>query len=108
MKTRSILALLTLTLGLSPVLALAQQSGRPGAISLGQAVDQARQESRGQVLSAESRHYDRRTEYRIKVLTPQGHVRVMNISAGGNSSYREFAPPPRNPTGRRAGGMERH
>ncbi len=103
MKTRHILPLLVpLVLGLSP--AMAQTRARPSELSLGEAVNQVQRETRGQVLSAESRRWDRRTEYRIKVLTPQGHVKVMTIPANA----RPTTPPNRNPYGRHAGTKERH
>ena len=103
MKTRRILPLLALlALGLSP--AMAQSRARPAELSLGEAVTQVQQETRGQVLSAEARRWDRRTEYRIKVLTPQGHVKVMTIPANAGSA----TPFNRNPYGRRAGTKERH
>ncbi len=103
MKTRHILPLvLLLVLALSP--AMAQTRAKPTELSLGEAVSQVQRETRGQVLSAESRRWDRRTEYRIKVLTPQGHVKVMTILANA----RPITPPNRNPYGRHAGTKERH
>ena len=110
MKANRILLLLAplalaLALGASPA---ASAQARSADLSLSDAVNRAQQETNGQVLSAESRHFDRRTEYRIKVLTPQGHVRVLNISASGADSARPTFPSPRNPPGRRAGGKERH
>ena len=100
-----LLAPLALALGASPAAAQA----RPGDLSLGEAVTRAQQETSGQVLSAESVRRDRRTEYRIKVLTPQGHVRVMTIPAGaGGDSIRPPSPSPRIPPARRAGGKEKH
>jgi hypothetical protein len=101
-----LLAPLALALGASP--AASAQATRSADLSLGDAVSRAQQETNGQVLSAESRHFDRRTEYRIKVLTPQGHVRVLNIPASGGDNARPALPSPRNPPGRRAGGKERH
>jgi hypothetical protein len=100
-----LLASLTLALGASPA---ASAQARSTGLSLDEAVTRAQQETNGQVLSAESRHFDRRTEYRIKVLTPQGHVRVMTIRATGDDNTRPPSPSPRNPPGRRAGGKERH
>lgn len=103
MKTRRILPLLVpLALGLGP--AMAQTRAKPADLSLGEAVSQVQRETQGQVLSAESRRYDRRTEYRIKVLTPQGHVRMMTIPANTGPT----APSNRNPSGRHAGAKEKH
>ncbi|HKR77333.1 MAG TPA: PepSY domain-containing protein, partial [Rhodanobacter sp.] len=87
MKANRILPLLAplallLALGANPAAAQA----RPKDLSLGEAVSRAQQETNGQVLSADSVRRDRRTEYRIKVLTPQGHVRVMTIPANGGDS----------------------
>jgi hypothetical protein len=110
MKTRRILLLLpvplALALGVGP--AMAQAQGKQSELSLGEAVSRAQHETRGQVLSAESRHYDRRTEYHIKVLTPAGHVRIMTIPANGGDNFRQPAQPNRNPAGRRAGVKEKH
>lgn len=104
-KTRLILLLLApLSLCIGPAMAQKQAE-----LSLGEAVNRAQHESQGQVLSVESRHYDRRTEYRIKVLTPEGHVRVMTMPASGSESFRQpIIQPNRNPSGRRAGGKEKH
>ncbi len=99
---------LALVLGAGP--ALAQSQAKPGELSLGDAVTHVQQETDCQVLSAESRRWDRRTEYRIKVLTPEGHVRVMTVPASGNSA-RPALPAIRNiphPPARDFGGKERH
>jgi len=102
-----LLALLALALGMSPAAAAAQAKSTD--LSLGEAVTRVQQETNGQVLSAETRRYDRRTEYRIKVLTPQGHVRVVTIPASNGDSARPPSPSTRNPPARRAGGSkEKH
>ena len=105
-------ASLALALSASPA-AYAQAQEKPGELSLDQAVNRAQQETNGQVLSAESRRWDRRTEYRIKVLTPEGHVRVMTIPASSGNSVRLSSPPnrippTRTPPAHRAGSKERH
>ncbi|WP_426662886.1 PepSY domain-containing protein [Rhodanobacter aciditrophus] len=110
MKAHRILPLLAplalaLALGASPA---ASAQAKSKDLSLGDAVTRVQQETDGQVLSAEARHYDRRTEYRIKVLTPQGHVRVMTIPASGGDNIRPSVPSTRNPPARRAGGKEKH
>lgn len=102
-----LLAPLALALGVSPA-ASAQVRAKSTDLSLGEAVNQVQQQTNGQVLSAESRRWDRRTEYRIKVLTPQGHVRVMTIPASGGDNARPLPPSTRNPPARRAGGKEKH
>ncbi|HUA80606.1 MAG TPA: hypothetical protein VL997_09560 [Dyella sp.] len=62
--------------------AVAAQSSPPQpGLTLDQAVTQVQQRVGGKVLSAEPRHIGRRTEYRIKVLTPDGHVRVITVSS---------------------------
>lgn len=106
--TSPCLLALALALGAGP--ALAQTQSKPDELSLGDAVTRVQQETKGQVLSAESRRWDRRTEYRVKVLTPEGHVRVMTVPATGNGS-RPAAPAIRNiphPPARDFGGKERH
>jgi hypothetical protein len=59
--------------------AVAQSVG--DKVTLDQAVQQVQQETGGRVLSAEQRAVGRRQEYRIKVLTPQGHVKVVVVSS---------------------------
>lgn len=59
--------------------AAAQSSPPQTGLSLDQAVTQVQQRVGGKVLSAEPRHIGRRVEYRIKVLTPEGHVRVIAV-----------------------------
>jgi len=91
------------------------QSGEPD-VSMDQAVLKVQRETGGKVLSAEPHHVGRRTEYRIKVLTPQGHVRVMAIPSDANRgpmttrpvSTPIFTPSIKNPPGRNPGSKERH
>ncbi|WP_233511153.1 PepSY domain-containing protein [Dyella psychrodurans] len=59
--------------------ASAQSSPPQSGLSLDQAVQQVQQREGGKVLSAEPRHIGRKVEYRIKVLTPEGHVRVLAV-----------------------------
>lgn len=58
--------------------ALAQPPSQ-GGMTLDQAVTQLQQRIGGKVLSAEPRHIGRKVEYRIKVLTPEGYVRVITV-----------------------------
>ncbi|WP_284343715.1 hypothetical protein [Dyella mobilis] len=58
---------------------VAAQSSPQNGLSLDQAVVRVQQQVGGKVLSAEPRQIGRRTEYRIKVLTPEGHVRVISV-----------------------------
>lgn len=98
---RILLALLATTLA---SLALAQSAGRD--VTLDQAVSQVQADTNGRILSAEPRHIGRRSEYRIKVLTPAGHVRVVVVpsepakSPASNMSTK-------NPSGRHAGSKEK-
>lgn len=65
--------------GFAP-LQVARRGGEAG-ISMDQAVQQVRSETGGRVLSADSVNQGGRQVYRIKVLTPSGHVRVYMIDA---------------------------
>jgi len=84
----------------------AAQTAKP-AVTLDQAVLQVQQETGGKVLSAESRGVGRRMEYRIKVLTPDGHVKVMAISSEASKNPGS-AQSTKNPPGRNAGSKEKH
>lgn len=55
-----------------------QQSGRE-QMSLEGAVQQVQQQTDGRILAADSIPNGRNKLYRIKVLTPDGHVRVMQL-----------------------------
>ncbi|RDJ00516.1 hypothetical protein DVT68_06920 [Dyella solisilvae] len=58
----------------------AAQSAEP-AMSLEQAVTQVQQETGGKVLSATTVRRGRSSfEHRVKVLTPEGHVRVVTVT----------------------------
>jgi hypothetical protein len=96
--------------GFSMTAVAAAQSGEPD-VSMDQAVRKVQRETGGKVLSAEPHHVGRRTEYRIKVLTPQGHVRVMAIPSDASKSPMTtpvFTPSIKNPPGRTPGSKERH
>lgn len=58
---------------------VAAQSSPQNGLSLDQAVSQVQKKVGGKVLSAEPSHLDRKVQYRIKVLTPEGHVRVITV-----------------------------
>jgi uncharacterized membrane protein YkoI len=62
-------------------LQLARREGGNGGMSLNEAVQQVRRETGGRVLSADETSEGGRRVYRIKVLTPSGHVRVYVIDA---------------------------
>ena len=84
--------------------ALAQSSG--STVTLDQAVLQVQQDSGGKILSAEQRGVGRRQEYRIKVLTPDGHVKVMVVSSesGKNPPSTQST---KNPPAKNAGRKEK-
>jgi len=52
-------------------------------MSLQDAVAKVERETHGRVLSAETKHNGRQTVYRIKVLTRDGQVRVIEVPADG-------------------------
>ena len=52
-----------------------------GQVTLQQAIDKVEHETHGKVLSAETKHYGKHTIYRIKVLTKNGQVRVIEVPA---------------------------
>lgn len=76
------------------------------AVTLEQAVTQVQSTTGGKVLSADARKLGRRTQYRIKVLTPDGHVRVIVISSAVTREPASNAT--KNPTDRGAGTKEKH
>lgn len=70
--------LITLLLSLSaPTAVLAQSEPR----TLQEAVQRVERETGGKILSAETLRIDGRTVYRIKVLTPEGRVQVVQLRA---------------------------
>lgn len=77
------------------------------AVTLDQAVLKVQQDTGGKVLSAESRGIGRRFEYRIKVLTPDGHVKVMAISSEASKNPASTQST-KNPPGRTPGSKEKH
>ena len=58
-----------------------REEARRDGISLDEAVVRVRRETGGRVLSAEVRDRRGSTTYRIKVLMPNGAVRVVNVDA---------------------------
>ena len=63
-----------------------QETSRRDGISLDEAVARVRRETGGRVLSAEARDRRGDTTYRIKVLLPNGAVRVYNVDARSGRS----------------------
>lgn len=58
-------------------------------LSLERAVQQVQQQTNGRILAADSIPNGRNKLYRIKVLTPDGHVRVMQLRSNDGSPERE-------------------
>ena len=52
-------------------------------LTLQEAVARVERQTQGKVLSAETKHHGRQTVYRIKVLTRDGQVRVIEVPADG-------------------------
>ena len=73
------------------------------SLTLEDAVTRVQQETGGKILSADPRRLGRRTEYRIKVLTPDGHVRIIAISSDAPRTGSG-----KNPAGNGAGNKEKH
>jgi hypothetical protein len=73
------------------------------SLTLEDAVTRVQQETDGKILSADPRRLGRRTEYRIKVLTPDGHVRIITISSEAPRTGTG-----KNPAGNGAGNKEKH
>jgi len=57
------------------------------AASLQDAISKVERETHGKVLSAETKHNGRSTVYRIKVLTRDGQVRVIEVPADEERSH---------------------
>ncbi len=57
---------------------------KSGGITLEQAAARVRSQTGGRILSATEIRRDGRKVYRIKVLLPSGHVRVVTVNASGN------------------------
>lgn len=54
-------------------------------VSLEQAVEQVQVQTRGRILAADTIPSGRSKLYRIKVLTPDGHVRVMQLHSNAGT-----------------------
>jgi hypothetical protein len=79
----------------------------PPKLTLEQAIAQVQQDTGGTVLSAEPRKLGRRTEYRIKVLTPEGHVQVIVVSSDA-AGLPVSTPATKNPAARGTDNKEKH
>lgn len=65
-----------------------QRATEPKARDRDEAAALARQRSGGRVLSSDADEEDGRPVYRVKVLTPEGRVRVLVIEANGGPRSR--------------------
>ena len=61
--------------------AAAYTASAGAAASLQDAINKVERETHGKVLSAETKHNGRTTVYRIKVITRDGQVRVIEVPA---------------------------
>jgi hypothetical protein len=89
------------------VLAAPAWAQRGEALTLDQAVEQVQHETGGKVLSADQRQYGRRMEYRIKVLTPSGHIRTMAVPSEPGKGVAP-AQSTKNPAASGRGNKEKH
>ncbi len=74
---------------------------------LDQAVEKVQHDTGGKVLSADRREFGRKTEYRIKVLTSDGHVRTLAIPADPEN-HPAPAQSTKKPAGNGRGNKENH
>ncbi|HEY8682772.1 MAG TPA: hypothetical protein VIM06_06330 [Rhodanobacter sp.] len=103
---KSFILILLPSLWLAAAAIASAQSAAP-AVTLDQAVLNVKQETGGTVLSAEPRRMGRRLEYRIKVLTPEGHVRVMAVSSEASKNPASTQSTKNSPA-KNAGSKEKH
>lgn len=103
MYKKFILVLLA-SLGAMVAVAVSAQATEPN-VTLDQAVRRVQADTDGKVLSAEPRRIGRHAEYRIKVLTPTGHVRVIVVSSEPGKGPAAAQSTRRSPGGH-AGGKE--
>lgn len=80
MKFRVIPSVLVGTLWLCAATAFARKSPPPPhPASLEQAVKQVQHQTHGHILAADTIQHGQAKVYRVKVLTPQGQIRVMQL-----------------------------
>ena len=73
-----------MTLLSTGTMALAKQfrpENTDGGLNLDQAVQQVKQQTGGRVLSAKTKNNDGREVHKIKVLLPNGKVRIIRVNA---------------------------
>ncbi|MGH8165428.1 MAG: PepSY domain-containing protein [Rhodanobacteraceae bacterium] len=69
-----------------PAKTSAHASSGGAQVSLEQAVEQVQVQTHGRILAADTIPSGRNKLYRIKVLTPDGHVRVMQLHSNAGTS----------------------
>lgn len=67
-------------------------SSPPHPSSLEQAVKQVQHQTRGHILAADTIQHGQAKVYRVKVLTPEGHVRVMQLHSKPRSQAKPNKP----------------
>ncbi|MGH8214899.1 MAG: PepSY domain-containing protein [Rhodanobacteraceae bacterium] len=70
----------------------APPSSPPRPASLEQAVKQVQHQTSGHILAADTIQHGQGKVYRVKVLTPQGQVRVMQLRSKPRSQSRQDRP----------------
>ncbi len=73
-----------------PLLIAQRDQHDNGGISLDEAVAQARRRHDGKVLSAKTTRVDGRKVHRIKILTPDGRVKRVQVDAGEGKKNRKL------------------
>ena len=95
MKLRAIQMVLAGAVWLCAATALARKpppappSAPPRPASLEQAVKEVQHQTRGHILAADTIQHGQGKVYRVKVLTPQGQVRVMQLRSKPRSQSRQ-------------------
>ena len=69
------------TLSLLAVLALSSHDAGAAPLTMSQAIAKVQRETHGKVLSAETKTQGKQEIYRIKVLTHEGQVRIVEVPA---------------------------
>lgn len=97
MKFRVIPSVLASTLWLCAATAFARKPPPPSPspprpASLEQAVRQVQHQTRGHILAADTIQHGQAKVYRVKVLTPQGQVRVMQLHSKPRSQAKPDKP----------------
>ena len=68
--------------GLGLAVLAASVAAKSAPLTLQEAIAKVERETGAKVLSAETKHATRQTVYRIKILTRQGQVKVIEVPAG--------------------------